>query len=219
LSNQGLSSQREFEQSNIRWKELNAQAAQAKADLNKVEVQLSPQHTQVVRDPRDGFVLQVLAGGVSTHVKEGDVLATFVPSDATPAVELYVSGLDIPLIHPGRHARLIFEGWPSIQFSGWPSVAVGTFGGEVVAVDSTISPNGKFRVLITQSEGETWPDTQFLRMGAQVNGWVLLNEVSVGYELWRQMNSFPPVYDKSPMNLGHEIKSEGSGKQGSEKKP
>jgi len=195
LSKQGLSSQKEYEQANIRWKELRAQMSQAKADLNKVEVQLARQHTQIVRAPRDGYVLQILAGGVSTYVKEGDLLATFVPSDAAQAVELYVSGLDVPLIHPGRKVRLIFEGWPSIQFSGWPSVAVGTFGGKIVAVDSTISSNGKFRVLIVRSEDEPWPDSQFLRMGAQVKGWVLLNEVSVGYELWRQMNSFPPFYD------------------------
>lgn len=195
LSKQGLSSNKEYEQARIRWKEIKADVSQAQADLNKVEVQLSRQHTQLVRAPRDGYVLQIVAGGVSTHVKEGDVLAIFVPADVKPAVELYVSGLDVPLVHPGRKVRLIFEGWPSIQFSGWPSVAVGTFAGEVIAVDSTISPNGKFRVLITQADNEPWPDAQFLRMGAQVQGWVLLNEVSIGYELWRQMNSFPPVYD------------------------
>ncbi|MFM9890600.1 MAG: HlyD family efflux transporter periplasmic adaptor subunit [Rickettsiales bacterium] len=216
LSNQGLSSNKEYEQARIRWKELKADVAQAQADLNKVEVQLARQHTQLVRAPRDGYVLQILAGGVSTHVKEGDALATFVPKDATPAVELYVSGLDVPLIHPGRKVRLIFEGWPSIQFSGWPSVAVGTFGGEVIAVDSTISPNGRFRVLIAPSKDEPWPGPQFLRMGAQVKGWVLLNEVPIGYELWRQMNSFPPVYDTETAFSGKNS-SQGTDKPSMEK--
>ncbi len=195
LSEHGLSSRKEYEQANIRWKEIKAQAAQAQADLNKVEVQLSRQHTQLVLAPRDGYILHITAGGTSTYVKEGDTLATFVPDDAEPAVELYVSGLDIPLIYPGRDVRLIFEGWPSVQFSGWPSVAVGTFAGKVAAVDAAISANGRFRVLVKKPENENWPDAQFLRMGARVKGWVLLNEVPVIYEIWRQLNSFPPVYD------------------------
>lgn len=202
LNEQGLSSSKEYEQSRIRWKELKATSAQAQADLNKIEVQLARQHTQLVRAPRDGYVLQIVAGGISTHVKEGDTLATFVPKDISYAVELYVSGLDVPLVHPGRKVRLIFEGWPAVQFSGWPSVAIGTFAGEVVSVDSSISSNGRFRVLITAPENEPWPGIQFLRMGAKVNGWVLLNEVSVGYEVWRQMNMFPPVYDTP--DLEHE---------------
>jgi hypothetical protein len=32
-----------------------------------------------------------------------------------------------------------------------------------------------------------------LRQGARAQGWVLLNRVSVGYELWRQFNGFPPT--------------------------
>lgn len=196
LSQQGLSSRKEFEQATIRWKEIKAQAAQAQADLNKIEVQLSRQHTQLVRAPRDGYILHITAGGTSTYVKEGATLATFVPDDAEPAVELYVSGLDIPLIYPGREVRLIFEGWPSVQFSGWPSVAVGTFAGKVAAVDATISANGRFRILVKKPENESWPDKQFLRIGARVKGWVLLNEVPVIYEIWRQINNFPPLYDK-----------------------
>lgn len=195
LSQQGLSSKKEYEQAKIRWKEIKAQASQAQADLNKVEVQLSRQHTQLVLAPRDGYILHITAGGPSTYVKEGDTLAMFVPDDAEPAVELYVSGLDIPLIYPGRDVRLIFEGWPSVQFSGWPSVAVGTFAGKVAAVDATISPNGQFRILVKKTDNEPWPDKQFLRMGARARGWVLLNKVPVAYEIWRQLNSFPPIYD------------------------
>ena len=195
LNQQGLTSRKEYEQALIRWKEIKAQVAQAQADVNKVEVQFSRQSSQLVRAPRDGFVTHIAAGGISTHVKEGDLLATFVPKDTTPAVELYANGLDAPLIYPGRKVRVIFEGWPSIQFSGWPSVAVGTFPAQVVSIDSTISPNGKFRVLLAKPENENWPDARFLRMGSRVKGWVLLNEVSVAYELWRQLNSFPPMYD------------------------
>ena len=37
-----------------------------------------------------------------------------------------------------------------------------------------------------------WPDEQFVRFGATARGWILLETVSVGYEIWRQLNNFPP---------------------------
>lgn len=215
LHQRGLSSRKEYEQSQIRYKELKATQAQAAADLNKVEVQLSRQATQTVRAPRDGTVVRITAGGIATFVKSGDVLATFVPGEVKPSVELFVRGLDVPLIYPGRKVRLIFEGWPAVQFSGWPSIAIGTFAGEVAVVDPSVSPNGKFRVIVVEDPKEPWPDDRFLRIGAQSNGWVLLNQVSVGYELWRQMNSFPPVYNEAPKvknELPHTPEEETDGK-------
>ncbi len=38
-----------------------------------------------------------------------------------------------------------------------------------------------------------WPDERWLRQGVRTKGWVLLNEVKLYYELWRQLNGFPPV--------------------------
>ena len=90
--------------------------------------------------------------------------------------------------------RLQFEGWPALQFSGWPSIAVGTFGGRVPLVDPTDNGKGKFRVLVEPDPDEQqWPSHRFLRQGVRANGWVLLNVVPIGYELWRQFNGFPPV--------------------------
>ncbi len=89
-----------------------------------------------------------------------------------------------------------FEGWPAIQFSGWPSVAVGTFGGEVVSVDSRDNGKGKFRVLVRPDpQDRAWPAERFLRQGVRANGWVLLNQVPLWFEVWRQLNGFPPVVD------------------------
>jgi hypothetical protein len=113
------------------------------------------------------------------------------------AVELYINGLDVALVSPGRKVRLQFEGWPVVQFSGWPSVAVGTFGGIVKIVEPNVSPNGRFRILVTQDPNEAWPDRHFLRFGAKAKGWVLLNTVPLGYELWRQLNNFPPEFDQA----------------------
>jgi len=119
---------------------------------------------------------------------------TLVPETTDRAVEIWVNGNDAPLISAGSTVRLQFEGWPAVQFVGWPSVAVGTFGGKVALVDSTDDGQGKFRLLVVPDESEqAWPDARFLRQGVRAKGWVLLNQVSLGYEIWRQLNGFPPV--------------------------
>jgi hypothetical protein len=94
--------------------------------------------------------------------------------------------------------RLQFEGWPAVQFGGWPSVAVGTFGGEVALVDATDDGKGKFRVLVVPTEGELWPSGAYLRQGVRANGWILMEEVPLGWELWRQFNGFPPNLSEPP---------------------
>ena len=127
-------------------------------------------------------------------LKSGDSIAAFVPDTANLVVELSMDGNDIPLIHAGDPVRLQFEGWPAVQFTGWPSVAVGTFGGRVMLVDATDNGYGKFRILVQPDpKDEAWPSNRYLRQGVRTNGWVLLNRVSLGYELWRQFNGFPPT--------------------------
>jgi hypothetical protein len=135
-------------------------------------------------------------------VKEGQSLFTIVPDTTERAVELWVSGNDTPLIHQGDHVRLQFEGWPAVQFAGWPSVAVGTFGGKVVAVDPTDDGTGKFRVQVKQDGDQPWPSDQYLRQGVRANGWVMLSQVPLGYEVWRQLNGFPPVISQKEPGSG-----------------
>lgn len=198
LYKQGLSSRLKFERAKLEYKKYLAEEANSAASLAKAEVRFSRQQTQLITAPRDGIVLRVLHGSGSVVVKEGDVLARFVPDSAEPAVEIYVDGNDLPLIYPGRLVRLQFEGWPAVQFSGWPSVAIGTFGGVVRIVDPSVASNGNFRVIITPSKGEKWPSSTYLRQGTRVHGWVLLNTVKLGYELWRQFNGFPVSMEQSP---------------------
>lgn len=196
LFNKGLSSRKEYEDAKIEYKKLLSAKESAASELADSEIKLSRQENQTVLAPKDGVILKVLSGNDATQVKAGDQIATFAPNLGDPAIELYVSGNDIPLIKEKREARIRFEGWPVIQVSGWPSLAIGTFKGYVSSVDSSISENGKFRVIIKRVEGEEWPDSRFLRHGARVYGWILLNEVSLGYEIWRQVNSFPPTFDE-----------------------
>lgn len=167
--------------------------AKAEADLAKMDVVLSRQRQMQITAARPGTVFQLLAKEGGEVVKPGDTLAILVPDVSDRAVELWVSGNDAPLITKGREVRLQFEGWPAVQFVGWPSVAVGTFAGTVAFIDATDDGKGNFRVVVVSSDTEQWPESRFLRQGVRANGWVLLNQVSLGYELWRQFNGFPPA--------------------------
>ncbi|MBS1828194.1 MAG: HlyD family efflux transporter periplasmic adaptor subunit [Acidobacteria bacterium] len=168
--------------------------ANANIELQRVDARLARQESQTVRAPRDGTIFRLLAQPGSEVLKAGDPVALLVPEATQVVVELWMSGNDAPLITPGRDVRLQFEGWPAIQFVGWPSVAVGTFGGKVLLVDSTDNGEGKFRVLVTPDPNdEPWPSARWLRQGVRANGWVLLNQVKLGFELWRQFNGFPPT--------------------------
>ncbi|WP_182864919.1 HlyD family secretion protein [Stieleria mannarensis] len=150
-----------------------------------------------IRAPRSGYIQQWNGVTGSDTIKEGDQLFVIVPDADDLAVELKVSGNDMPLIQEGDRVRLQFEGWPAVQFVGWPSVAVGTFGGKVNRVFPTDDGMGYFRVIVTPDNHfpreDGWPDDRYLRQGVRANGWVLLKRVPLGYEIWRQLNGFPPV--------------------------
>jgi membrane fusion protein, adhesin transport system len=178
-----------------------ANIAKANEKLAKIEVRLARQLSQKVHAPRDGTILRVIAKQGTVMVKAGQPLAVLVPNQSTQAVELWIHGNDVPLVQPGAPVRLQFEGWPALQFSGWPSIAVGTFGGTIAVVDAADDGKGNFRVLVTPDPKEPWPTQQYLRQGLRGHGWILLNRVPLGYELWRRWNGFPPALpDKAKAN-------------------
>ena len=181
-----------------------AQGSVAKLEkaISEIDVKVAQQQNQEVKAPRDGFILKMMVNQGGEIVKEGDPLFILVPDTADRAVEIWLSGNDAPLVNPGDHVRLQFEGWPAVQFTGWPSVAVGTFGGTVFSVDATDNGRGQFRILVIPDENDKpWPSDRFLRQGVRANGWVLLKQVSLGYEMWRRMNGFPPVVDTNEPKL------------------
>jgi multidrug resistance efflux pump len=208
---EGLASRLDLEQASIRVQQLRITEEQAQGEVNDAEVNLSRQGSQLVVAPRDGTIMHVEAGDVATMVSAGQALATFMPAGTERVVEIYLEGRDIGLVHPGRKVRLQFDGWPAFQFSGLPEFAVGTFAGEVVFVEPNARMDGSFRVLVAEDKLEAgcfgvdtrpglnvagncgWPPESFVRLGASVQGWVLLETVPLGYELWRRMNNFPPV--------------------------
>ncbi len=179
-----------------------AEEANAAAELARLEVRLARQSTMEVKAPMEGTVLRLLSGQGNSFVKAGDPLLVLVPDTTERAVELWVAGNDMPLLAEGRPVRLQFEGWPAVQFTGWPSVAVGTFGGTVALIDSADDGQGKFRIVVRPDAREPWPTGLYLRQGVRVNGWVLLEQVKLGYELWRRFNGFPPTVKPPTLEKG-----------------
>lgn len=177
--------------------------AKNSGDIRKLEAELANltnrSGQQVVTAPTDGRVARLLTVGAGATVKAGDQLCVVVPDTTDRAVELFLSDNDIPLVTVGRPVRVQFAGWPAAQFSGFPSVAVGTFGGRVAVIDPVDDGTSRFRVIVRQDrqtlpsgkKDPPWPDPTFLRPGAESIGWVMLDQVPLGFELWRQFNGFP----------------------------
>jgi multidrug resistance efflux pump len=187
--------------------------ASADRDITTIDIQINQAQQQVIEAPRDGIVFSITATD-GTYLRPGSAICVIIPETESRFVEMWINGMDMPLITqrhenpdgtvtPGSPVRLQFEGWPAIQFVGWPSVAVGTFGGEVVFIDPTDDGYGRFRIVVsakpdvTTRDGKThvedWPGNRFLRQGVRSKGWVLLQQVPLWLEIWRQLNGFPPV--------------------------
>lgn len=219
LFSEGLASRRENELARIKVAEMEATLAEARAAITQIDINLARQSLQLVRAPRDGVIQRINGGDRATMVSQGEVLATFAPTQARRVVEIYIDGRDAPLVRRGQPVRLEFEGWPAIQFSGWPSAARGLFDGQVQQVDLAASPNGLFRVLVQEAKGKVrWPGEPYVRLGANVRGWVAMEQVSVGFELWRQLNDFPlqnpALYEESQAGMGNASGASSGGKMG-----
>ena len=149
-----------------------------------------------IRAPQSGIVNKTLLSGIGETIKEGTALVSIMPSKYDIAVETYVDPIDLPLIKRDSRIRVWFDGWPTILFSGWPGMSYGTFGGNVVAIENFISPNGKYRILVSpDKDEEPWPKELSIVAGAQTIA--LLENVPIWYEIWRNLNGFPPNYYNS----------------------
>jgi multidrug resistance efflux pump len=144
--------------------------------------------------PQDGYVVKALKSGVGETIKDGEAVATIAALHVQKAVEMYIKPMDLPLVHVGNHVRIQFDGWPALAFSGWPNMSFGTFGGTIKAVDR-IDTKGKYRLLIVPYDHDgkhPWPNA--IQVGSGCYGWALLKDVSIWYEMWRQLNGFPPDF-------------------------
>jgi multidrug resistance efflux pump len=146
-----------------------------------------------IQAPQEGYVTKTIRSGLGETIKEGEEIVSIMPFAYDLAVSMYIEPMDLPLINKGQEIRFMFDGWPSVVFSGWPNLSYGTFGGKVVAIDNFISTNGKYRIMVAPDPNDQkWPEG--LRVGSGANGLALLKNVPIWYELWRQLNGFPPDY-------------------------
>lgn len=169
------------------------------AQVSKLETSLANYKKRssllFVTAPQDGFINKAIKSGIGETFKEGEQLVSIMPANFELAVEMYVRPIDLPLIHKGEDVRVQFDGWPALVFSGWPNVSYGTYGAKIVAIENFISSNGKYRVLLKpDQEDAEWPEA--IRVGSGAKTLTLLNDVPIWFELWRQINSFPPDYYK-----------------------
>ncbi len=167
---------------------------EAEVDVTKLQSQVTNYSIRngmyYVLAPQDGMVTKVLSSGIGETIKAGDGIATIMPGAYELAVEMYVQPMDLPLVQKGQKVRIQFDGWPAIVFSGWPNTSYGTYGGIVFAIDNFADEEGKFRVLIAPDpDDHKWPIA--LRVGGGTKAMLLLNDVPIWYELWRNINGFP----------------------------
>ncbi|GIV26489.1 MAG: biotin attachment protein [Bacteroidia bacterium] len=183
----------------------------AMASVSKMEIDLTNYSIRnamyYVIAPQSGYITKAIKTGIGETVKQGEDIITLMPANYQLAVEMYIDPLDYVLIDTGSLVRIQFDGWPALIFSGWPGLTFGTFGGKVVAKDRFASQNGKFRILVAPDTSDhPWPKELAVGGGAQCLA--LLKTVPVWYELWRQINGFPPEYYKANSENSNDSKKE-----------
>lgn len=172
----------------------------AEATMTKLQNQYTNYSVRMgmycITAPLDGYITKAIQSGIGEMVKSGTEIVSIMPARYDLAVEMYVKPIDLPLLEKGQPLRIQFDGWPAIVFSGWPNTSFGTYGGRVFAIDNFISENGLYRVLVAPDSSDApWPEG--IRVGAGADNMVLLKDVPIWYELWRQINGFPPDYYKN----------------------
>lgn len=169
--------------------------AEGNADKLRIEVANYTRRSSFhfITAPQDCYITKAIKTGIGETVKEGESIVDIMPANFELAVEMYIKPIDLPLISQGRTVSFLFDGWPALVFAGWPNLSFGFFRGKVVAIDNTISENGKYRVLVgPDPESRPWPEA--LRPGSGAEGIALLDNVPLWYELWRRLNGFPPNF-------------------------
>lgn len=166
-------------------------------EVNKLETQYAGYSARssfyYIIAPQSGYITKTLKSGIGEIIKEGADLLTIVPIERELAVELYVRPMDLPLIEQGQKVRLIFDGWQAFVVSGWSNLTFGTYESDIVAIDNVPNEKSEYRILVRSTDPEM-PFPDLLRVGAGAQGIALLNDVPVWYEIWRQLNGFPPDF-------------------------
>ena len=202
----------------------NAEIARIDIDIQNL---LERVEQRKIVAPCSGRVVRLNRIGAGETVNAGAILATIAPDTDDRAAAIMIRDFDAPLVQIGDPVRLSISGWPSLQFVGWPSVAFGTFAGKVEVIDAFDDGKHYFRAIVVPDKEaidsgreQPWPSANTLRPGAQASAWVLLRDVPLWFELWRQFNGFQPTVtrpdsegldrgSKAPSGLDRGIKPHG----------
>jgi len=150
-----------------------------------------------IQAPQDGYISRTISSGIGEIIKEGAEVVRILPSQNNIGIEMYVRPVNMPLIKKGEPVQVVFDGWPALVVSGWPGAAIGSYPGRIWATDPVPRADGTYRILIEPDpKGEPWPE--FVAMGSGAEAIALFETVSLGYEIWRVLNGFPPEYYQAP---------------------
>ena len=173
------------------------QVAGSTGDIAKLENQVATYKMRkglyYILATQDGQITQLTKAGIGEIVKDAETIGIIVPKKIDYIAEIYVKPVDLPLIRENQKVMLTFDGFPAIVFSGWPNSSYGTFSGKIIAVENSISENGLFKAIVAEDKTQKrWPPN--MKIGTGASGIAILNDVPIWYEIWRNINGFPPDY-------------------------
>jgi len=173
------------------------QVAGSTGDIAKLENQVATYKVRkglyYILATQDGQITQLTKAGIGEIVKDAETIGIIVPKNIDYIAEIYVKPVDLPLIRENQKVMLTFDGFPAIVFSGWPNSSYGTFSGKIIAIENFISENGLFKAIVAEDKTQKrWPPN--MKIGTGASGIAILNDVPIWYEIWRNINGFPPDY-------------------------
>ena len=173
------------------------QVAGSTGDIAKLENQVATYKVRkglyYILATQDGQITQLTKAGIGEIVKDAETIGIIVPKKIDYIAEIYVKPVDLPLIRENQKVMLTFDGFPAIVFSGWPNSSYGTFSGKIIAIENSISEHGLFKAIVAEDKTQKrWPPN--MKIGTGASGIAILNDVPIWYEIWRNINGFPPDY-------------------------
>ena len=173
------------------------QVAGSTGDIAKLENQVATYKVRkglyYILATQDGQITQLTKAGIGEIVKDAETIGIIVPKNIDYIAEIYVKPVDLPLIRENQKVMLTFDGFPAIVFSGWPNSSYGTCSGKIIAIENSISENGLFKAIVAEDKTQKrWPPN--MKIGTGASGIAILNDVPIWYEIWRNINGFPPDY-------------------------
>ena len=173
------------------------QVAGSTGDIAKLENQVATYKVRkglyYILATQDGQITQLTKAGIGEIVKDAETIGIIVPKKIDYIAEIYVKPVDLPLIRENQKVMLTFDGFPAIVFTGWPNSSYGTFSGKIIAIENSISENGLFKAIVAEDKTQKrWPPN--MKIGTGASGIAILNDVPIWYEIWRNINGFPPDY-------------------------